>query len=1116
MDIDHLKRERIYRSGRSACSRPLAFVLFGLLFSSAFSQSKDLTRWVNPFIGTGGHGHTFPGATLPFGMVQLSPDTRIDNWDGSSGYHYSDDIIYGFSHTHLSGTGIPDGCDILLMPNIGDEMWSRGGEQPLSGYPSKFSHANEKAEPGYYSVKLDDDNILAELTSTTRVGLHRYTFPKTDRANITLDLGWRDKVLDSNIELVGTRRVEGFRRSSSWAKNQTIYFVAELSADFDSEKSPTYYKLGQIRSAKERVEEQDARIALRITPPPSGRVILKVAISFVSIEGARKNLEAELPGWDFDKVRADAKAAWNKELSKIEVSGGTDDQTTNFYTALYHTMIHPNVFNDVDGRYKGHDGNIHEIPGYAAVPTGVRRSSASPKGVNKTTSGYAADPRRSRDDLFATARKSGAFPHTDGQSPDGQLHSMRQGDTETRRRGAMSATNSPRRRVPPSPRREETPRREENQYTVFSLWDTFRAAHPLYTIIDQKRTVDFINSFIRMYEQGGRLPVWELWGEETDTMIGYHAVSVIADAMAKDIKGFDYEKAYAAAKHSAELDHFGLAAYKKRGYVSSEDDNESVSKTLEYAYDDWCLMTMGSTLFNQRSLGTNRSANNDAYLKKLAEEIEYYRRRSGNFENLFDAETHFFRPRRNGGFLKPFAPEEVTFHFTEGNSWQYSFFVPHDVDRLIGLMGGTSKFAAKLDELFTTGAKLSGREQPDITGLIGQYAHGNEPSHHIAYLYNYAAMPSKTQYRVRRILDEFYKPTPDGLIGNEDCGQMSAWYVLSAGGFYSVRPGDKRYDLGTPLFKQIVFNLENGKKFVIRAPKVSQTNIYINSARWSGRPHASSYITHDQITAGGVLDLDMSDKPNDKAFDSYTSSSVFRDSPAVPVIEGSRVFKDKTTVTIGALNRNARITYTIDNHGEEFARKTSAYTGPFTIENTAKVEAHATDPRTGKESLRVEAEFQKRANDWSVKLLSAYSSQYTGGGNDAIIDGLRGTSNFASGEWQGYWGKPFEAVIDLQKQSEIKQVGGSFLQAARSWIWMPDRIEFEVSDDGSTFRRVAEIVPKFPQQEMNPATREFVENTAPTKARYVRVRAFNFGKIPAWHLGAGGDPWIFVDEVFIR
>ncbi|HEX6125492.1 MAG TPA: GH92 family glycosyl hydrolase [Pyrinomonadaceae bacterium] len=1035
--------------------RPVQLLLIAYCLSlTSLAQQRDFTRWVNPLIGTGGHGHTFPGATRPFGMVQLSPDTRIDNWDGSSGYHYSDDVIYGFSHTHLSGTGIPDGCDILFMPTVRNPgYFSKMDQTPLAKYTSKFSHANEKAEPGYYSVKLDDSEIVAELTATKRVGLHRYTFPKSDTANIIFDLNWRDRVIASEIQVVSSSSLEGFRRSTSWAKDQVVYFAVEFS------KPMTYYQVRGDSDGRDRAATgPNVKSVLRFSTGSNEQILVKVAISYVSTEGARKNLEAELPHWDFDKVRADAKAAWNKELSKIEVSGGTDEQTTNFYTALYHTMIHPNVFNDVDGSYRGHDGKIHVLS-----PGSSRPVSTTPESVHS-----APKP--------GTQNVPAGNPKSKIQNPKSAEH-----------------------------------------YTVFSLWDTFRAAHPLYTIIDQKRTVDFINTFIRIYEQGGRLPVWELWGEETDTMIGYHAVSVIADAMAKDIKGFDYEKAYAAAKHSAELDHFGLAGYKRRGYVSTEDDNESASKTLEYAYNDWCLMKMGSTLFNMRSFGKagTGSIGSDPYLKKLSEEIEHYKRRSGNFANLFDTETRFFRPRVNGGFVKPFAPQEVTFYFTEGNSWQYSFFVPHDVERLMHLMGGTTKFLEKLDELFTTETKLSGREQPDITGLMGQYAHGNEPSHHIAYLYNYAAAPSKTQHRVRRIMDEFYKPTPDGLIGNEDCGQMSAWYVLSASGFYPVVPGEKRYDLGTPLFKQIVFNLENGKKFIIRAPKVSQTSIYVNSARWNGVAHPASYITQDHMMAGGVLELDMSARPNDKAFDSFSSSSVYRDWLTVPVIEGPRVFKDKTTVTITTLDRYASIMYAVYNERGDVVQKAQTYTGPFRIDATTRVEAFATDPKTGVESKKVEALFSRRRNDWTVKIASPYSYQYTGGGDGAIVDGLRGTTNFASGEWQGYQGKTFEAVIDLQRETEIREVGGSFLQVARSWIWMPDRVDFEVSIDGVQFTRVAEIRPRFPQQEMNPVMKEFTQPIAPARARYIRVRAHNFGKIPSWHPGAGGDPWIFVDEILI-
>lgn len=555
----------------------LVSIIFCALTLSISAQTKDYTRYVNPFIGTGGHGHTFPGATVPFGMVQLSPDTRVDNWDGSSGYHYSDDIIYGFSHTHLSGTGIPDYCDILFMPFLGEAKFSgRTGQQTADDYASKFSHANEKAEPGYYSVRLEDDDILAEMTATPRVGLHRYTFPASE-ANILLNLKWRDKLLGSEFIVKNNKRIEGFRRSSSWAKNQEVYFVAEFSKKFETITTDGTATTGDKPGDGPNKDTQ--RASFHFKTVPGEQILLKVAISPVSIEGARKNLAAELPGWDFEKVRARAKQAWNKELSKIEVSGGTDAEMTNFYTALYHTAIQPNLFQDVDGQYRGHDRKIHTAP-------------------------------------------------------------------------------------------------KDTHYTVFSLWDTFRAAHPLYTIIDEKRTADYINTFIRQYEQGGRLPVWELAGEETDTMIGYHAVSVIADAIAKDIKGFDREKAYAAAKHSAELDHFGLAAYKKRGYISMEDEQESVSKTLEYAYNDFCIHQMAMILGSEPVPGdpfTRRPVADKQKAARYDQDAAKFFARSRYFENLFDPETGFMRPKQNGGFIKPFLPNEVNFHFTEGNSWQYTF-----------------------------------------------------------------------------------------------------------------------------------------------------------------------------------------------------------------------------------------------------------------------------------------------------------------------------------------------------------------------------------------------------------------------------------------------------------
>jgi predicted alpha-1,2-mannosidase len=986
----------------------LSLAIFAL--SLRAQSQKDFTRYVNPFVGTGAHGHTFPGATVPHGFVQLSPDTREANWDGSSGYHYSDSIIYGFSHTHLSGTGIPDYCDILFMPTTGaPQLSAKGGEKAENGYASKFSHQNEKAESGYYSVKLDDDNIFAEMTATARAGFHRYTFPQSDEANIVLDLTWRDKVLDSEIRIVNERTIEGFRRSSSWAKDQIVYFAAEFSKPFEALTSN-----GETITAVGSKGEK-AKAVFRFKTKENEKILLKVGISAVDADGARKNLKTEIPDWNFERIRQNAKRAWQKELSAIEVSGGTEAESTNFYTALYHAKIAPNVFQDVDGRYRGMDKKIH------------------------------------------------------------------------------TANNSV-------------------NYTIFSLWDTFRGAHPLYTIVDQKRTVDFINTFIRQYEQGGRLPVWELAGEETDTMIGYHAVSVIADAMSKNIKGFDYEKAFEAAKHSAELDHFGLAAYKRRGYISSEDEQESVSKTLEYAYNDYCIANMALILEAKkidilRKKGIDRGR---GYFK----DYEKYAARSGYFENLYDTEMGFMRPKQNGGFVSPFEPQEVTFHFTEGNSWQYSFFVPQDVSRLIELHGGRAQFVKKLDELFTTQTKLSGREQPDITGLIGQYAHGNEPSHHIVYLYNYAGAPEKTQFYARKIMDDFYKPTPDGLIGNEDCGQMSAWYVLSALGFYQVNPSEPIYAFGTPLFKEARINLENGKTFTIRASGVSKQNFYIKSARLNGKVYDKSFITHDQIMSGGILEFEMSAAPVKIAFVEAPVSAINGNFVAVPQITASqRVFPNETTVALKTFASDRQFFYTTDGAMPDSTSK--KYAGVFVINKTTTVKAVAINSK-GERSLIAGATFYKKPNDWTLKILSKYNRQYTGGGDEALIDGVRGTTNFAAGAWQGYQGQNFSAIIDLQRETEIKTVGGGFLQIARSWIWMPTQIEFEASNDGTNFRKIGEIKTDVAPDNMENIARDYRTEIAPVRARFVRVTARNLGKIPAWHPGAGNDAFIFVDEIFIQ
>jgi len=939
------------------------------------SAQRDLTRYVNPFIGTGGHGHTFPGAIVPFGMVQLSPDTRLTGWDGCSGYHYSDSIIYGFSHTHLSGTGISDYGDILLLPSL-----------KLAG-SAAFQHRNESAAPGYYSVKLDDDNILVELTATARTGLHRYTFPRSEDANVIIDLAHRDKVIDSDLRVTSKTTIVGWRRSQAWAKDQIVYFAAEFSQPFTS-YGPT---------------DRELRTYFRFDTRGGAPLLVKVAISAVDVEGALRNLQAELNHWNFDKVRADAAAAWNTELKKIQVTGGTDAQLTNFYTALYHAMTAPNLFMDVDGRYRGRDFKGHKADDFS-------------------------------------------------------------------------------------------------NYTVFSLWDTFRAAHPLYNIIDQKRTRDFIRTFLAQYEQGGRLPVWELAANETDTMIGYHAVSVIADAAAKGISGFDLNKAFEAMKHSAELrQQRGLGVYIDQGFIAMEDERESVSKVLEYAYDDWCIAEVA------RMLG------------KTAD-YERYNARAQSYKNMFDSASGFMRPRSNGNWLEPFDPREVTFGFTEANSWQYTFFAPQDVSGLIALMGGRRQFAEKLDQLFAAKSQTTGREQVDITGLIGQYAHGNEPSHHMAYLYNYVGQPWKTQSRVRQIMDQFYKPDPAGLIGNEDCGQMSAWYVLSAAGFYPVTPGSTIYVIGSPLFPEARINLENGKSFVVRGVGVSERNVYIQSATLNKKPYTKSFLQHSDLMAGGELVLRMGSQANPNWGTGAGNEPVSRiASPEivpVPVIKAAgRTFRGRQEISFAGIGgKPVNIYYT--TNGSEPTAKSQRFTKPFFIEADTTVKAFAVDG--DRRSLAVTAKYHHLPHDWKITLLSKYSSQYTGGGDLSLIDGIRGTSNLSDGAWQGYQGKDLIAIVDLGEVQQVSTVAVGFLQDIGSWIWMPRGVDVELSLDGKTFRPAMSITSDVSEKREGAITKEFVKSIPPTSARYLRIRAVNFGKIPAWHPGSGGDAWIFADEIIIE
>lgn len=735
------------------------------------ANKKDNTDFVNTFIGTGGHGHTFPGATTPFGMVQLSPDTRTLGWDACGGYHYSDSSIIGFSHTHLSGTGISDLGDFLFMPFTGDPKITPGTpENPDSGYRSRFSHEEEKSEPGYYSVNLKDYNIQVELTATARSGFHRYTFNNDGQASIIIDLAhtiYPDNNPQHEFRIVSDTEIEGYKGSGGWATDQQIYFYSKFSKPFKC----VFYSDGKKVDSLKTIQSKNLQAVLTFNSKKGEEVLAKVGISSVDYQGAKNNLETEIPKWDFDEVKKAAHLLWKNQLGKIKTEGGSLDERAIFYTSLYHASISPYLFSDVDGRYRGMDKNIHQSKG-------------------------------------------------------------------------------------------------KNIYTVFSLWDTFRAFHPLLTITDPDRNNDFIQSLVRKYEEGGILPMWELNGNYTGTMIGSHSIPVVVDAYMKGIRNYDVEKLYNAMIKSMTYDTTGIlyptesvkqklmpgAKYYNEtlGYIPSDLENQSVSKALEYAYNDWCIAQMAKELGKKQDY--------DRFLK-----------RSKKYTKYFDARTGFMRGRNsNGSWREPFDPR-FSRHgkddYTEGNAFQWSWFVPHDVEGLIDLMGGKEHFIASLDTLFTTSSELTGEEvSSDISGLIGQYAHGNEPSHHISHLYNFANQSWKTQKLTDEIMNTLYFNNPNGLAGNEDCGQMSAWYVLNAMGFYSFCPGNTNYSVGRPIFDKVEITLQNGNRFTIIANNNGPENRYVQSAKLNGEIMKKAFFNHNEILTGGTIEFEMGPDENKQIF----------------------------------------------------------------------------------------------------------------------------------------------------------------------------------------------------------------------------------------------------------
>lgn len=954
-------------------------------------KDKALISYVNPFIGTGGHGHTYPGATMPFGMMQLSPDTRLDGWDGCSGYHYSDSYIYGFSHTHLSGTGVSDYGDILLMPT--NAVNFNNGSDGKSGYRDHFSHDNELAEPGYYKVHLDSTNIDVELTVAARSGMHKYSYPSADDQYLILDLDHRDEVLDYRIQLVDSNTIRGFRHSKAWATDQRLFYDIHFSKPI---KDIVYEENGDVVTKNYKYVSKKA--ALLFDNPNNEPILVRIGISAVDETGAKQNRDQEIGNKSFDDIKKMAQDTWESQLEKIVVESTNDDYKSIFYTSLYHTMIAPNLYQDVDGRYRGMDLEIHQTTDF-------------------------------------------------------------------------------------------------DYYTVFSLWDTYRAAHPLYTIIEQDRTNDFINTFLAKYEEGGIMPIWDLSACYTGCMIGYHAVPVIADAYLKGIDGYDAEKALTAMKHSATRDKLGLKSYKAMGYIPVEEESESVSKTLEYAYDDWTIAQMAKAMGKSEDYAT------------YSERAQYYK-------NIYDPESQFMRGRFRNTWFAPFDPYEVNFNYTEANSWQYSYYVPQDISGFMELLGGKQALEAHLDKLFTAKKETSGRNQADITGLIGQYAHGNEPSHHMAYLYNFVNKPHKTMEKVYQILTELYQNAPDGISGNEDCGQMSAWYVFSSMGFYPVTPGSNQYVIGTPLLDKATINLENGKTFTTVAHNRSEINKYIESATLNGKPLKGTYITHEDIMNGGVLEFYMTDNPavwgSREGDEPKTEISEHLIVPAPFIAKGDVAFKGSTEVTLESVGKDSKIYYKLDD------AEYQEYTAPFTLTEAVTVEVYA--EREGKKSATIETKFYKIDPNLSITLGTEYANQYNAGGNDALIDGVVGTQDFRTGTWQGYWNEDVIATVNLGKSKPVNTISVNFLQDQRSWIFYPTEVECLVSADGKNYKSIGKR-PIDATERSEDVTIKTVEFKQPSSEyRYVKLIAKKLGVLPEWHLGYkhDGRSWIFVDEITIK
>ncbi|RED47484.1 GH92 family glycosyl hydrolase [Seonamhaeicola aphaedonensis] len=982
-------------------------------------------QYVDPMIGTDAHAHTFPGATTPFGMVQLSPSNDLKGWDWNSGYHYTDSILKGFAHSHISGAGLTALGDFLLMPTVGSVKIKDGTEEdPDSGFRSRFSHDREEASAGYYSVILDDYDVKVELTASPRVGFHRYTYNQAGKGNIIIDASHQlgEYLYGSGIEFISDNEIKGYKRSNGAAGVRNVYFYAQFSKKF-KEKGIAINDI--IIPATTSADDKKVKAFVSFDVEAGEQVDVKVAISYVSYEGAKANFDAEAKTKSFDKALVEAQKIWEEKMNKFPIETESVSDLRSFYTAVYRTMISPNLISDVTGEY------IVEGKKY----------------------------------------------HSDFE-----------------------------------------------QYSNFSTWDTYRAQNPLMALVEQEKVVDFVNSLTSRYTDAKvGLPVWECIGFDNVCMIGHNTVSVMADAIVKDLPGIDVESAYIAMrdaafeldKHSGPYGENGMEYYIEMDFVPASI-GMSVSKTTEYNYFDWCIAEVAKKLHKQ-------------------EDQKLFQKRSKGYRNSFDKETGYLLPLTETGKLLEMDMTEwegLVKNYISGNIWGYSSYVPHDMGYLMKLHGGKKNFTNWLDNVFADSTEISGGQHVDISGFIGKYGHGDEPSNHMSYLYTFAGEPWKTQKLVREIMPKFYRDVPDGLDNNDDLGQMAAWYVFSSLGFYPVCPGSNQYQIGSPAFKKAGLVLENGKEFVVVANNNSSENIYIQSATLNGEVYTKPFITYNQIISGGELVLEMGNQPNktwansdndlsgmvgmkaDVDYNLYINRMV-----SIPYTTDKELcFAQSKKVNLYCNTEGAIIRYTLDGSAPDINSK--VYNAPLILNNETTIKAKAF--KEGLEASRTfEATYMKGImyNPTTKLPKIAVSQKGLGYGSPngvQLIDGVLGSNSFGDGFWTGINEEDMEVEIDFGSERWIKKVRPGFLVDTGQWIFNPDEIIVQVSSDNREFREVGRVKTNTPSKNLN---KRYIERPnisfSPELCRYVKF-TFKNKSIPNWHVGSGKNHWIFIDEILVQ